>query len=80
VVRVYLEDLLEIRKGIVVRVSCKHLSFLDLIHKGAVAVAISYNNARLVCQSVRNDHVVNFFEQQLFSIIYVGLVLLGQKL
>lgn len=73
-VRVDLEDLLEVGDWVVVAAGVEHLRLLDFVHEAAVAVGVSNNNARLVSQPVGDDHVVDLFEEDLLGVVHVGLV------
>lgn len=79
-VRVDLEDLLEVGDRVVVAAGVEHLGLLDLVHEAAVTVGVRHNNAGLVGQSVGYDHVVDLLEEDLLGVVHVGLVVPRQVL
>jgi hypothetical protein len=74
VMRVDFQDLLKVRDGIIITVGIEHLGFLNLVHETAVAIGISNNHAGFIGQSVGDDNIVNFFEQDLFGIVNIRLI------
>ena len=78
--RVDFQDLLKVRDGIIITVGIKHLGFLNLVHEAAMAVGVSNNHAGFIGQSVGDDNIVNFFEQDLFSIVNIRLIVSAQVL
>ena len=78
-VRVNLQDLLEVGKGVVVAVGVEHLGLLNLVHEAAMAVSVGHHHTGLSRQSVGDDDVVHLLEQDLLGIFHEGLVLLGQE-
>lgn len=77
--RVYLQDLLD--GGCRILAFCgKHLTLLNLLHEGALPVAIGHNDTGLVGQSVRKNNISHLFKQYLLRVLNVWLVHFSQIL
>lgn len=77
-VRIYLHNFLEIGSRIVT-CTCKHLSFLNFIHERTMSVSIGDYNTGLICQSVWDNHIVNFIEEKFFGIFDEWFVFLRKE-
>lgn len=77
--RIYLENLFEGSSGSLLSRFVEHLSFLDFVHESAVTVFVGHHHAGFSRQSVGNDHVAHFLEQQFLCEFHVGLVLFGEE-
>ena len=72
-------DFFEVRDRVVLGAG-EHLGFLDFVHEGGVTIRVSNHHTGFISESVGNDDIVDFFKQQLLSIIHQRLILLGQEL
>lgn len=77
--RVYFKDFLDVGAWILT-LRRQHLTLLDFLHEGTLAITISHHHARFCRKSIGDNNIADLLEECLFGVFNIGLVHLSNVL